>query len=56
VAEHAHFSSINIHTVYTYACSYIYILLLLYIIPVPEKGSTTLRIYEGDTHTAVTVT
>ena len=31
LAGHAHFSSINIHTVPTSACSYIYIQLLLYI-------------------------
>ena len=31
LGEHVHFSSINIHTVHIYACSYIYILLLLYI-------------------------
>ena len=31
LTENVHFSSINNHTVHTYTCSYIYILLLLYI-------------------------
>ena len=50
LAEHAHFNSINIYTVDTYACPYITFYCCC-TSSSPRKGYKTLRIYESDTDT-----